>query len=204
LIHFDGEFRVPGEPADVLTRFADVPRMAQCMPGASIDGRDESGLYLGSMLVAFGPKQIRFKGKVAATTDAQALRGSLHVRGAADMKVSARAEVRVSYALAADAAAAAPTTIVSLTSDAEMGGVLATFAQTGGAAVTRALMDEFALRVEREFAKDAAPPAVVAATPMPSEASGAQSRALPAHRLLWQLLKMKVAALLHIRLRRPE
>jgi len=204
LIHFDGEFRVPGAPADVLTRFADVPRMAQCMPGASIDGRDESGLYLGSMLIAFGPKQIKFKGKVAATTDPPALTGSLHVRGAAEMKVSARAEVRVSYTLKADAAAAAPTTIVSLTSDAEMGGVLATFAQTGGAAVTRALMDEFALRVEREFAKDAASAAVVAGAPAPRETSVARARALSAHRLAWRLLKAKLAALLHIRLRRSD
>ena len=63
-MHFEGEFRVPGKPDDVIRRFADVERMARCMPGAVIEGRDEQGNYLGGMLVAFGPKKIKFKGSV--------------------------------------------------------------------------------------------------------------------------------------------
>src|SRR5882724_3067622 len=121
-MHFEGEFSVPGRPEDVIRRFADVERMARCMPGAAIEGRDEEGNYLGGMLVAFGPKKIKFKGRVAVETDFAALTGSLRGRGAADMR-AARIGVSISYALRNDPAKPG-STMVTLTSDAELGGVL--------------------------------------------------------------------------------
>lgn len=193
-MQFDGEFRVPGRPDEVLTRFADVPRMAQCMPGASIEGRDDAGLYLGSMVVDFGPKRIRFKGKVAATTDREALGGTLHVRGAADMKAAARAEVRVKYTLRPDPEAREPATIVALSSEAQLGGVLAGFAETGGIVVTRALMDEFAARAAKEFASEgAAPPSGSANAPITPASD--PPPALAAGRLLWQFIKTRIVTL---------
>lgn len=155
-MRFTGEFRVPGQPRAVLERFAEVERMVKCMPGASIDGRDDDGNYLGGMLVAFGPKKIKFKGKVTASVDLEALTGKLHVRGAADMRAGARAEVNVAYTVQADTTAATPTSLVALTSEAELGGVLADFGSTGGIAVTQALMEVFAQRCAEEFSRDAA------------------------------------------------
>ena len=157
-MRFEGEFSVPGQPRAVLERFAEVERMVKCMPGASIDGRDDDGNYLGGMLVAFGPKKIKFKGKVTASVDLEALTGKLHVRGAADMRAGARAEVNVVYTVRDDASASKPTSIVALTSDAELGGVLADFGSTGGIAVTQALMDVFAQRCAEEFSKEASVP----------------------------------------------
>jgi len=183
-MRFDGEFRVPGEPRDVLSRFADVPRMARCMPGATIEGRDESGLYLGSMVVDFGPKQVRFKGKVEASTSPESLSGTLRVRGAAEMKTVARAEVRVTYTLRPDPQSTGRGTIVALSSDAEMGGVLATFAQTGGLVVTRALMDEFARRAAIEFARDIRDP-----EPGVHPDAAVPAPALSAWRVLWNIVR---------------
>src|SRR5215472_3083357 len=115
-MHFEGEFSVPGRPDDVIRRFADVERMAKCMPGAVIEGRDEEGNYLGAMLVAFGPKKIRFRGRVAAETDFAAHAGSLRGRGATDLR-SARIEVRIAYVLRDDPVKPGAT-LVRLTSDA--------------------------------------------------------------------------------------
>ena len=53
-MHFEGEFRVPGRPEDVIHRFADVERMASCMPGAVLDKQDEDGAWHGGLLVTFG------------------------------------------------------------------------------------------------------------------------------------------------------
>src|SRR5215472_3891868 len=117
-MHFEGEFSVPGRPADVIQRFADVDRMARCMPGAAIEGRDEEGNYTGGMLVAFGPKKIKFRGRVAVETDTAALTGSLRGRGAADMR-AARIEVRIGYSLRDDPGTQGATQ-VKLTSDAEL------------------------------------------------------------------------------------
>ena len=175
-MRFEGEFSVPGQPRAVLERFAEVERMVKCMPGASIDGRDDDGNYLGGMLVAFGPKKIKFKGKVTASVDLEALTGKLHVRGAADMRAGARAEVNVVYTVRDDASASKPTSIVALTSDAELGGVLADFGSTGGIAVTQALMDVFAQRCAEVFSKEASVPTSEGA-PQPSTAATASESA---------------------------
>jgi hypothetical protein len=181
-MHFEGEFSVPGSPDEVIRRFADVERMTRCMPGAVIEGRDEDGNYLGGMLVAFGPKKIRFKGRVTVETDLAAHTGSLRGRGAADMR-AARIEVRIAYALRDDPAVPGAT-LVKLTSDAELGGVLADFARTGGVPFANALMQDFSKRVAEEFASDA-PVREATAEPVP----------LAAHGLLWQVIKAKLAQL---------
>jgi carbon monoxide dehydrogenase subunit G len=181
-MHFEGEFSVPGTPDAVIRRFADVERMARCMPGAAIEGRDEDLNYLGAMLVAFGPKKIRFRGRVAVETDFAAHTGSLRGRGAADMR-AARIEVRIAYALRDDPAASGAT-LVKLTSDAELSGVLADFARTGGVPFANALMQDFSKRVAEEFATDA-----------PPQVAPAQSVPLAAHGLIWQVIKAK---LLHL------
>jgi carbon monoxide dehydrogenase subunit G len=82
-MQFEGAFLVPGRPDDVIVKFTDVERMARCMPGASIEGRDEEGNYLGVMTVAFGPKKIKFRGKVNCQFDIAARSGTLRGRGAA-------------------------------------------------------------------------------------------------------------------------
>ena len=181
-MHFEGEFSVPGTPDDVIRRFADVERMARCMPGAAIEVRDDEGNYLGGMLVAFGPKKIKFRGRVSVETDFAAHTGSLRGRGAADMR-AARIEVRITYALRDDPAAPGAT-LVKLTSDAELGGVLADFARTGGIPFANALMHDFSRRVAEEFATET-PQQTVVTKPAP----------LAAHGLLWQVIKAKLRQL---------
>ena len=206
-MHFAGEFRVPGSPEAVLERFADVERMVKCMPGASIQGRDADGNYLGEMLVAFGPKKIKFRGKVACEVDAPARTGRLHVRGAADMRASARIDVRVVYTVREDPAAAQPGSTVALDSDAELGGVLADFGRTGGIAVTNALMETFAQRVAEEFSREPGLAASVQASVDTGSSARAESvarsaepgpqaapAALSAGGLLWAVVKAKLVA----------
>lgn len=199
-MRFEGEFRVPGQPRAVLERFAEVERMVKCMPGASIDGRDDDGNYLGGMLVAFGPKKIKFKGKVTASVDLESLTGKLHVRGAADMRAGARAEVNVVYTVRDDTSATTPTSIVALTSEAELGGVLADFGSTGGIAVTQALMDVFAQRCAEEFSREVSTTAeeTSTSTTASSAASSAPNatpepvnEALSANALLWSIIQAK-------------
>jgi len=152
-MHFEGEFRVPGKAADVIKRFEDVPRMARCMPGAVLQPQADDGSWPGAMVVSFGPKKINFKGKATCDFDEQALTGSLHGRGTADMR-SARIGVKVSFALSDVTDAPRPMTAVKIVSDAELGGVLEDFARTGGIAVANAIMADFAQRASEEFAKD--------------------------------------------------
>jgi carbon monoxide dehydrogenase subunit G len=139
------------------------------------------------MVVAFGPKKINFKGRVTCEFDFAAKTGSLHGRGTADMR-AARIGVKVAFALRDDPAAATPATIVSIASDAELGGVLADFARTGGVAVANVIMQDFARRAAEEFAADAPAPQHAATQTVPTAP-------LSAHRLLWQVLRMKLMQL---------
>jgi carbon monoxide dehydrogenase subunit G len=177
-MHFEGEFRVPGKAADVIQRFSDVPRMARCMPGAVLEPQAEDGSWPGAMVVSFGPKRINFKGKATCEFDTQALTGLVHGRGTADMR-SARIGVKVAFALSDAADGAMPETVVSIVSDAELGGVLEDFAKTGGIAVAKVIMADFARRASEEFAKDAPPVAVEASAPVP----------LAGQTLMWVVIK---------------
>jgi carbon monoxide dehydrogenase subunit G len=188
-MHFEGEFRVPGKAADVLKRFADVPRMARCMPGAMLGPQAADGSWPGAMVVSFGPKKINFKGKATCDFDEQALTGSVHGRGTADMR-SARIGVTVSFALADVADSSRPETVVKIVSDAELGGVLEDFARTGGIAVANAIMEDFARRAAEEFSKDDAPPAATI------EAAPVDVAPLAAQTLLWVVIKAYWAKLL--------
>src|SRR5580700_6997740 len=180
-MHFAGEFRVPGKAEDVIKRFADVPRMARCMPGAVLEAQAEDGSWPGAMVVSFGPKRINFKGKATCEFDFAALTGSVHGRGTADMR-SARIGVKVSFALADAADSPQPETVVKIVSDAELGGVLEDFAKTGGIAVANVIMTDFARRAAEEFAKDAPPQSVI-------EAAAAPPAPLAAQGLLWVVIK---------------
>ena len=206
-MHFEGEFSVPGKATDVIRRFSDVPRMASCMPGAVLEPQAEDGSWPGAMVVAFGPKKINFKGRVTTGFDFDAMTGTLHGRGAADMR-AARIGVKVAFTLRDDPVVPVPTTTVKIVSDAELGGVLADFARTGGVAVANVIIADFARRAAAEFAKDEQP----IAPPSPGEPSVIQSDALvlaavgqqpspnrpppvplAAHTLLWAVLKAQFA-----------
>jgi carbon monoxide dehydrogenase subunit G len=180
-VEWEGEFKVPGRPEDVIIRFADVERMARCVPGASLEGRGEDGSYLGSITVAFGPKRIVFRGKATTENDPAALQGSLTGQGAADMR-AARFKVRVTYKLRADPdATAGPRTIVALRSDADLQGVIADFARTGGNAVAKVFMEDFSRRIADDFTAEMA-------LPGQSSIQSAQAAPLSAYRLLCSIV----------------
>ena len=151
------------------------------MPGAAIEGRDEEGNYLGGMLVAFGPKKIRFRGRVAVETDfAGAHRLAARPRRGRHASGADRGTHRLR--VARRSADARRPRSVKLTSDAELGGVLADFARTGGVPFANALMQDFSKRVAEEFATEKRRVKHRRSEPMP----------LAAHGLLWQVIMAKL------------
>ena len=187
-MHFEGSFSVPGKAEDVIRRFADVPRMSRCMPGAVLEPQAEDGSWPGAMVVAFGPKKVNFKGRVTTAFDFEALTGSLNGRGAADLR-AARIGVKVGFTLRNDPVAGVPTTVVDIVSDAELGGVLADFARTGGVAVAKVIMADFARRASEEFGKDEVPLVEAAAAGTLPANPSRESVPLAAHTLLWAVVK---------------
>ena len=182
-IAFNGEFTVPTSPDAVIDAFTDLPRMASLMPGAFLEGQDEDGAWRGGMLVAFGPKKIKFNGKVTLELNRAARSGTMVGRGTADMR-AARVETRLRF----DVREAGGESVVALTSDTAMTGVLAEFAKTGGPAVARVLMEQFAQRLREELA-----PAPSATSAPPAAQPLAAARPAPASlrigAVLWSVLR---------------
>lgn len=180
-MRFEGSFKVPGHPGEVTERFTDVERMAGCVPGATLEGRDEEGNYLGTITVAFGPKRIKFAGKVQCEFDVSGHKGTLRGRGVADMR-AARFSVTTTFAVDPDPASSEdrPLSLVRVVSDAELGGVLSAFAGAGGTAVGNVVMQQFAENMAREYG---------AAPTDPDAPAEAKPQEISAGKVMWSAVK---------------
>ena len=187
-MRFDNTFEVAGTPQQVIALFEDLPLMASFLPGASVGERNEDGSYPATLVVSFGPKRIAFKGNLTNEANRDALSGTVVGHAAADMR-GAKMSVEMNYQLAP----AAGGTQVTLVSEAEMTGMLAEFARTGGVVVTQALLAEFAGRFSAHV-RALQQPAAADATPSTAPAPPAP-QALSVFTLLAQVLKNALRSL---------
>ena len=185
-MRFENCFEVAGTPAEVIALFEDLPLMASFLPGASVGERNADGSYPASLTVSFGPKKITFRGQLTNEADRSKLAGTLVGHASADQR-GAKMSVQMDYQLTPAAAG----TQVTLVSEAELTGMLAEFARTGGAVVTQALLAEFSQRFSAHVRSLQA--AVVGETPAPAPA--AAPAALSVWALLGQIIKSALRSL---------
>jgi carbon monoxide dehydrogenase subunit G len=157
-VRFENEFEVSGSPSQVIERLDDTPLMASLIPGASVGPANADGSFPGSLVVSFGPKRITFNGNVTHRVDRESCSGVLSGKASADVR-GAKMAVTMSYQLSECAGSSQPRTSVKFISEAQLTGVLAEFAKTGGVVVTNAIFAEFARRFSAHFAGDARAPA---------------------------------------------
>ncbi len=201
-MRFDNRLEVAGTPQEVIALFADLPLMASFLPGASVGERNADGSYPATLTVAFGPKKIAFRGNLTNRIDRATLAGTLVGHASADLR-GAKMSVTMDYRLASAAAG----TEVTLVSEAELTGMLAEFAKTGGVVVTQALLAEFAgrfsahVRSLQPVAAAAAGEAASEAGEVAAPAGGASStpaaapQALSMFALLLQVIKSVLRSL---------
>ena len=182
-MRFDNKFEVAGTPAEVIALFQDLPLMASFLPGASIGTRNADGSYPATLTVSFGPKKIAFRGTLTNEVDPAKLAGTVVGHASADLR-GAKMSVQMDYQLIPAAAG----TQVTLVSEAEMTGMLAEFAKTGGVVVTQALLAGFAQRLSAHVRS--LHPATAGETPVPAAA------AAPAALSVWALLAQMVKSAL--------
>lgn len=171
-MRFENEFEVAGTPSEVIALFEDLRLIAGFFPGASVGDPNPDGSYPGALVVSFGPKRLTFKGTLTNRVDREKLAGDVTGHASADVR-GAKMSVAMRYQLSASPAG----TRVVLVSDAELTGMLAEFARTGGVVVTKALLDEFAKRLSAHLAASTAP---AAATQDAASSEPARSSAAPA------------------------
>ncbi len=167
-MRFENTFDVVGEPVDVIEVFDDLPLVASFLPGANIGPVNDDGRYPGSLTVSFGPKRITFTGLISQRVDKEGLKGVISGNANADIR-GAKMAVTLNYSLANVQGTGGTTTKIQFVSDAQLTGVLAEFAKTGGVVVTNAILAEFGRRLSAYLANPAgqaeASPAASATAP---------------------------------------
>lgn len=133
------EFLVEQSVEIVWDFFADVPEVAECMPGTELSEERQDGSYAGKMSVKLGPMTAVFEGEARVERDDYARSG--HIRGAGvDRRGGSRAQVEIDYRLEE----APEGTKVIVDADLTLAGAAAQFGRTG-------LVKEISNRLARQF-----------------------------------------------------
>jgi uncharacterized protein len=147
-MHFQNEIEVASPPGELFAFLTDVERVAPCLPGASIDGRDGED-YNGSMKVKVGPITGTYKGTMRfLERDEEALRAVMSAR-AAEVGGQGDAEARITTQIepAGDQGSR-----ITMDTDLQMRGRVAQFGRGAMERISQRMFDEFARNLEREMA----------------------------------------------------
>ncbi len=127
-------------PVDaVWTAFADVPAVAQCLPGANLTADKGDGSYEGSVQIKLGPMTAKFEGTATVTRDEEAKAGHIEGKGI-DRSGGSRGQVKVDYKVEPGEVGAT----VTVDADISLSGAIAQFGRSG-------LIEEITKRLIGEF-----------------------------------------------------
>ena len=192
-MRFENEFEVAGRPSDVIEKLDDVPLVASFLPGASVGPVNADGSYPATLVVSFGPKRLAFKGTITNRVDTANLAGVMSGTASADVR-GAKMAVKMNYSLAPCEGTRQPRTRVKFVSEAQLTGVLAEFAKTGGVVVTNAILAEFARNFGAQFATMGEAPAPITTAPATLSATSVFAEIF---RSILRRLRTRVARILH-------
>ncbi len=146
-MHFQNEIEVASPPGELFAFLTDVERVAPCLPGASIDGRDGDD-YHGSMKVKVGPITGTYKGTMRfLERDEEALRAVMSAR-AAEVSGQGDAEAKITTQIEQ---AGDRSSRITMDTDLQMRGRVAQFGRGAMEKISQRMFDEFARNLEREM-----------------------------------------------------
>jgi carbon monoxide dehydrogenase subunit G len=178
-MRFQNEIEVAAPPDELFAFVSDVERVAPCLPGAAIDGRDGDE-YQGSMKVKVGPITGTYKGKMRfVERDEQARRAVMSAR-AAEVNGQGDAEATITTQIEE---AGEGSSRISMDTDLQIRGRVAQFGRGAMEKISQRMFDEFARNLEREMSgggvDGAEAPAPDAAAEAPEAAQDADPRPTP-------------------------
>jgi uncharacterized protein len=176
---FVNEFTLDAAPDEVFALLADVERVAPCLPGAQVNGR-EGDAYRGSMRVKVGPVTAEYNGTLEfIELDSAQRRAVLHAR-ASETGGQGGADARIAAAVVEEDARSR----VTMETELEVRGRVAQFGRGPMEKISKRMFSEFARNLERtlpgsaEPPSSAAPPPSSAPPPPPTAGGGAEARPL--------------------------
>lgn len=156
-------FLVPAPPDAAWRMLLDVPFMARCVPGATLEEAREDRSYRGSVAVKLGPVRLTFSGEARITElDDAARRAKVEARGS-DTKGRGTASAQLAFALVPEGEGSR----VDVVTDLQLVGAVAQYGRGAGLIkeVANQLVGSFAENLRREIAAANAAPAAPQTAP---------------------------------------
>lgn len=166
-------FRVPLPVSEAWIALNDLPRVAQCAPGAQLLEEKSDGSYVGAVSVKLGPVALSFKGNLAYKERDEANHRVVAEASGAEARARGSARALVTFVVTPDGQGSR----VDVDTDVQLAGAIAQYGR-GPALIqstAQVLMDEFARNFAAQLAtKPAEAPGLAsdAAAPRQSEPSG--------------------------------
>ncbi len=171
----ENSFRVPVPVEQAWRTLLDVPRIAPCLPGATLDESDGM-THRGRVKVKVGPIQLAYRGEATIAEQDEAARRLVLVASGKETRGAGAASARV----VADLVERDGATDVQVATELDLTGKPAQFGRSIISDVSGRLIDQFAtnlaaLMVAPETPQPAAPAGPLAAAPSPVPAAPAAS-----------------------------
>jgi uncharacterized protein len=153
-VKIHNEITVAAPPDELFAFVSDVERVAPCLPGATIEGKDGED-YAGSMKVKVGPINATYKGKLRfLELDGDARRAVMKAR-ADEVNGQGNAEASITTEIEGSG----DESVIRMDTDLQMRGRVAQFGRGAMEKISQRMFQEFANNIERQFADGGAPPA---------------------------------------------
>jgi uncharacterized protein len=142
-VRLEQSFEVAAPLEEVWSALIDVERVAPCLPGASVSGRNEDGSYNGTFTVKIGPTSAAYSGKLQMETIDESARTATMQANGTDKRGQGGAKATIVSSLSP---AEGGGTRVEVITDYHITGRLARFGRGG-------MIEDISERLLRQFAK---------------------------------------------------
>jgi uncharacterized protein len=158
-VKLEQSFEVAAPLERVWDALIDVERVAPCLPGAAVTGRNEDGTYNGTITIKIGPTTANYAGKLEMQNVDEAARSATMYANGTDRRGQGGATATITSTLQEQDGG----TRVDVVTDYHITGRLARFGRGGMIEdISKRMLREFAQRLQQSLTAEPAPPAAAA------------------------------------------
>jgi carbon monoxide dehydrogenase subunit G len=176
-MNLEQSFTVAAPVEQVWAALIDVERVAPCLPGAEITGKDDDGTYQGTFVVKLGPTTANYRGGLKMESLDEATHTAVMSAKGTDKRGQGGATATITSTMQQEGAA----TRVEVNTDFAITGRLARFGRGGMIEdISKRMLRDFGNCLQETLAQDSPEAAASPEATPEAEAAGAVAAAAPA------------------------
>jgi carbon monoxide dehydrogenase subunit G len=144
MVEVNERIEVPASPRAVWDVLSNPHAVVECVPGATLGEQQEDGSYDAALVVKFGPARVSFKARFWLELDTAAMTGKVTAKGK-DSIGGTRVQADMKFGVVGQADP--PASTITIESQVEISGKLASLIETGSTLVVKYMVSEFSERL---------------------------------------------------------